>query len=205
MASGHVNRTNRPNTWLHRPATRREDFSLPTRSRPHMALFCRANRAWRCPISGLNPPTYAQCEFFSVLPKADMTALVVAVRTSANMRLARCALVSNLLPVDDVVIPVRHGPRLQGCEVGARAGFGIALRPIVLARTDVREIPVLLRRRPVVDDDGPDEMRAGRIVGGHAGAAAFEIEDIALHRRPAGAAMLDRPVRHRPALAVERR
>jgi hypothetical protein len=26
MASGHVNRTNRPNTWLYRPATRREDF-----------------------------------------------------------------------------------------------------------------------------------------------------------------------------------
>jgi hypothetical protein len=26
MASGHVNRTNRPNTWLHRPATQREDF-----------------------------------------------------------------------------------------------------------------------------------------------------------------------------------
>jgi len=27
MASGHVNRINRPNTWLHRPAKRREDFS----------------------------------------------------------------------------------------------------------------------------------------------------------------------------------
>ena len=26
MASGHVNRSNRPNTWRHRPATRREDF-----------------------------------------------------------------------------------------------------------------------------------------------------------------------------------
>jgi hypothetical protein len=26
MASGHVNRTNRPNTWLHRPAKQREDF-----------------------------------------------------------------------------------------------------------------------------------------------------------------------------------
>jgi len=26
MASGHVNRINRPNTWRHRPATRREDF-----------------------------------------------------------------------------------------------------------------------------------------------------------------------------------
>ena len=25
MASGHVNRTNRPNTWLHRPSLRRED------------------------------------------------------------------------------------------------------------------------------------------------------------------------------------
>jgi hypothetical protein len=35
MASGHVNRTNRPNTWLHRPTCKRE--ALPTRSRPHMA------------------------------------------------------------------------------------------------------------------------------------------------------------------------
>src|SRR5215471_2633428 len=26
MASGHVNRSNRPNTWRHRPATPREDF-----------------------------------------------------------------------------------------------------------------------------------------------------------------------------------
>ena len=25
MISGHVNRTNRPNTWLHRPSLRRED------------------------------------------------------------------------------------------------------------------------------------------------------------------------------------
>jgi hypothetical protein len=25
MASGHVNRTNRPNTWLHRPACKREE------------------------------------------------------------------------------------------------------------------------------------------------------------------------------------
>jgi hypothetical protein len=27
MASGHVNRTYRPNTWLHRPSVQREDFS----------------------------------------------------------------------------------------------------------------------------------------------------------------------------------
>jgi hypothetical protein len=27
MASGHVNRANRPNTWLHRPRLQREDSS----------------------------------------------------------------------------------------------------------------------------------------------------------------------------------
>src|SRR4051812_47863437 len=32
MASGHVNRTNRPNTWLHRPGLRREDS--PTNPEP---------------------------------------------------------------------------------------------------------------------------------------------------------------------------
>src|SRR5215831_209002 len=29
MASGHVNRTNRPNTWLHRPACKREEKPCP--------------------------------------------------------------------------------------------------------------------------------------------------------------------------------
>jgi hypothetical protein len=37
MASGHVNRAQRPNTWLHRPACNVK-YPLPTRSRPHMAL-----------------------------------------------------------------------------------------------------------------------------------------------------------------------
>ena len=37
MASGHVNRTYRPNTWLHRPTLQTRRKSLPTRSRPHMA------------------------------------------------------------------------------------------------------------------------------------------------------------------------
>ena len=39
MASGHANRINRPNTWLHRPTTRRDVLTCPTRSRPHMALY----------------------------------------------------------------------------------------------------------------------------------------------------------------------
>jgi len=35
MASGHVNRIKRPDTWLHRPMLHVKK-SLPTRSRPHM-------------------------------------------------------------------------------------------------------------------------------------------------------------------------
>ena len=50
MASGHVNRANRPNTWPHRPTLRREEFSLPTRSRPHMALSGRAEMRTACPL-----------------------------------------------------------------------------------------------------------------------------------------------------------
>ena len=38
MASGHVSRANRPNTWPHRPMLLHRKKSLPTRSRPHMAL-----------------------------------------------------------------------------------------------------------------------------------------------------------------------
>jgi hypothetical protein len=37
MASGHVNRIERPNTWLHRPMLQNVKKHLPTRSRPHMA------------------------------------------------------------------------------------------------------------------------------------------------------------------------
>ena len=36
-----VNRANRPNTWLRRPMLLRRKKSLPTRSRPHMALSGR--------------------------------------------------------------------------------------------------------------------------------------------------------------------
>ena len=36
-----------------------------TCSRPLLALFCRANRAEQCPLSGVDRPTYAQREFFA--------------------------------------------------------------------------------------------------------------------------------------------
>ena len=33
--------------------------------RPFVALFCRPNRAEQCRLSGVDRPTYAQCEFFA--------------------------------------------------------------------------------------------------------------------------------------------
>src|SRR5438067_50886 len=37
MASGHVNRTNRPNTWLHRPSLRREKSPCQSEPSTHVA------------------------------------------------------------------------------------------------------------------------------------------------------------------------
>jgi hypothetical protein len=51
MASGHVNRIKRPNTWLHRPMLQNVKKLLPTRSRPHMALSGRATGGVLCPLS----------------------------------------------------------------------------------------------------------------------------------------------------------
>src|SRR5258706_10165764 len=46
MASGQVNRTNRPNTWLHRPSLRREDFSCQPGAVGPERPGCR------CPLMG---------------------------------------------------------------------------------------------------------------------------------------------------------
>ena len=52
MASGHVNRIKRPNTWLHRPMLQNVKKLLPNRSRPHMARNGYADSAAQCPLSG---------------------------------------------------------------------------------------------------------------------------------------------------------
>jgi hypothetical protein len=52
MASGHVNRIKRPNTWLHRPMLQNVKKLLPTRSRPHMAPNGPPGLVWRCPLIG---------------------------------------------------------------------------------------------------------------------------------------------------------
>ena len=54
MASGHVNRTYRPNTWEHRPILDTGRKLLPTRSRPHMALLRHADDPRLCLLVGLD-------------------------------------------------------------------------------------------------------------------------------------------------------
>jgi hypothetical protein len=64
MASGHVNRTKRPNTWLHRPTLRREDSSCQpgaVHTWPESDQSISANRVCSC---GVKLTTFAQSEFF---------------------------------------------------------------------------------------------------------------------------------------------
>jgi hypothetical protein len=61
MASGRVNRIQRPNTWLLRPMLHTRRKLLPTRSRPHMARRRRGTRSAAAPLLGwkqtlLEPP-----------------------------------------------------------------------------------------------------------------------------------------------------
>ncbi|SHI05013.1 hypothetical protein SAMN05443248_7749 [Bradyrhizobium erythrophlei] len=54
MASGHVSRIKRPNTWLHRPMLQNVKKLLPTRSRPHMARNGPDRLVRRCPLIGVD-------------------------------------------------------------------------------------------------------------------------------------------------------
>jgi len=55
MASGPVCRTNRPNTWLHRPMLQTWRKFLPTRRRPHMALSGHSIETCWSPLWGVEP------------------------------------------------------------------------------------------------------------------------------------------------------
>jgi hypothetical protein len=52
MASGHVYRIKRPNTWLHRPTLQTCTKLLPTRSRPHMTQTRSATMSAIAPLRG---------------------------------------------------------------------------------------------------------------------------------------------------------
>ena len=66
MASGHANRANRPNTWLHRPAKRREESSCqPGVRRSYVRLDLpsvrRQGRPKDCSTSSSNPMMEGPC------------------------------------------------------------------------------------------------------------------------------------------------
>jgi hypothetical protein len=67
MASGHVNRIKRPNTWLRRPMLQNVKKLLPTRSRPHMALFRHGSGIERSPLLEAQQKTSALSEHFCSL------------------------------------------------------------------------------------------------------------------------------------------
>src|SRR5258705_12051551 len=50
---------------------------IEPRSSYIMALFCRANRAEQCRLSGADRPTYAQCEFFAFWVESRCGAVAV--------------------------------------------------------------------------------------------------------------------------------
>jgi hypothetical protein len=64
MASGRVNRTNRPNTWLHRPICDVKILLANSEPSTHGTFLpCQPRRAMSA-IGG-RPAEYAQCEFFA--------------------------------------------------------------------------------------------------------------------------------------------
>src|SRR5215207_4634723 len=108
-----------------------------------------------------------------------------------------------LLAGDDVIVAVALRRRLERGEVGAGAGLGEALAPPVVEIGDARQEAALLRLRAEGDDHRPDHADAERQRRGRRRLLHLVLEDVLPHRVPAGAAPLDRPMRHRPALGVE--
>ncbi len=111
--------------------------------------------------------------------------------------------VPRLLAVDDVVVAVALGARLERSQVGTRARFGIALAPPVLARKNARQVMLLVPVAAKGDDHRPDHVQAERREPRCARGRALVLENVALDRRPAGAAVLDRPAGGNPALLIQ--
>jgi hypothetical protein len=66
MASGHVNRDKRPNTWLHRPSLRREDSSCqPGAVHTWPEAADTESPLYVC-FKGVERTRFARSEFFRV-------------------------------------------------------------------------------------------------------------------------------------------
>ena len=59
MASGHVNRTKRPNTWLHRPASKREEKPCQLGAVHTWHIATNADTVTLRPLSSRDRPSFA--------------------------------------------------------------------------------------------------------------------------------------------------
>src|SRR4029434_2065463 len=95
------------------------------------------------------------------------------------------------------------GLGLEGGEIRAGPGLGVALAPEILAVVDARQEAPLLglgaeaqQHRRAHPEAERDQRRRGRV-------AALLLEDVALGHAPPRAAPLHRPVRRHPTLFGE--
>ncbi len=105
----------------------------------------------------------------------------------------------DLLAVDDVLVTVAHGPRLERGQVGARLGLGVTDAEVDVTGQDLREEEVLLLLRAELHDgrtDGVDGQHGHRRPGTH----RLVEEDVLLDGRAALAAVLGRPPDAQPAV-----
>jgi hypothetical protein len=103
----------------------------------------------------------------------------------------------DLLPVDHVLLTVAHGPGAQRGEVGARLRLGVADREVHLPGQDARQEEVLLPRRAVLLQGGPDGLQGDRGQR-HVGAGRLVREDLLLHLAEPPAAVPRRPAHPEP-------
>jgi hypothetical protein len=107
-----------------------------------------------------------------------------------------------LLAVDDPVVAVANGARLERREVGAGVGFGVADREQHFATQDARQKITLLRFAAVLLNRRPDGAD-GEEREGEPGALGLFGEDVLLDGRSPLAAVLRGPADAEPAVAAE--
>ena len=109
----------------------------------------------------------------------------------------------DFLAVDDEVVAVADGAGGERGEVGAGAGFGVALRPGDFAGEDRGQVLAFLLVGAVHDQGGAEHGDAGAADGGGAGFGHFLAEDELLHGGESAAADFGGPVGRDPAALGE--
>ena len=104
-----------------------------------------------------------------------------------------------LLAVDDIMIAFAHRFGFQRGKIGTGTRLGIALAPPIFAGKDARQEFLFLLFIAVGEDHRADHGEAEGQQRGRFGARGFFVVDITLRHVPAGAAILDGPMRRGPA------